>query len=395
MQSAEARQRQNKAAELQRSILSTDAEIRKCRDKLQSLKRAHAPSSNQQANKKRLPTEVCQVLCELRDSLRTKMKEVATLKRDKQKLVGVVDKTAVDEEKAVQKVAETSVLFVPAANFMKYDPAVVAKQRLEHAKAELASVHSVIDTQMQHMNRAFESAARKTELDKELLLLQHEVVRKKDDLRHVTEECLSMTRIWDRKKLCLARAPKPLDPMEVLQMDMQREVAYDALNKQEGAAVAAKESIAYRANLLCQLERQLKVTSDGIQTYLDALSSSSSSAPSPADDGRENDSNNNNNDKPVRATALASIRQKISALNARDRQVDETLKTVDQDVCDLEYKVKVMLRATGTLEKERNRLLRQHEKHLGKLQQSIDEQATMARQLIDDERSRSVSQQVA
>lgn len=405
MQSVEARQRQNKAAELQRNITTTDAEIRKCREKLHALKRARPPTGHNLVNKKRLPTEVSQVLCQLRDSLRTKMKEVAALKKEKSKIIGIVDKTAEDEEKTVQKVAETSILYVPSAQFMKYDPAVVAKQRLDHAKTELASVHSVIDAQMQHMNKAFETAARKAELDRELLVLQEEIQKKKEDLYQVNEECASMKRVYDRKKLCLARAPAPLDPMEVLQLDQQREVSYDSLNKQESAAVAAKESIAYRANLLCQLERQLKVMSDGVQSYLDALSSS---VPNSARENTSTSEDNNNQqqqesqsqqpqqqeeekNKPVRATALASIRQKISALNNRDQQLDEELKKTDVEVSELEYKVKVMVRATETRDKERNRLLRQHEKHIGKLQQSIDDQAAMARQLIDEERSRSVS----
>jgi hypothetical protein len=393
MDTVETRQRQNRVAELQRLILSTDAEIRKSRDKLNALKRAHAPQSGK-ANKTRLPTEVCQVLCELRDSLKTKMKEVAVLKKNKAKLIGFVDKTAEDEEKNVQKVAEASVQYIATAQFMKYDPSVVAKQRLEHARAELEAIHKVIESQMQHMNRAFDTAARKCELDKEFLMLQQEIQKKKDDLYQINEECNSMNRIYNRKKLCLNRAPKPLEPMEVLQLDMQKEVAYDALSKQETAAVAAKESIAYRANLLCQLERQLKVMSDGIQLYLDMLSANDQSSNASGLSEQLGGEKEKEVPPPVRATTLTALRQKIAALNARDAQLDEQLKQVDGDVSDLEYRVKVMNRATGSLEKERNRLLRQHEKHIGKLQQSMGEQAEMARKLIEEERSRSVSQVV-
>lgn len=413
--------RHTRAAELQRLISGCDAEIRKGREKLNALKRAHAtagtkadapPGAGGAAAKTRLPTEVCQMMCELRDSLKRAMKETAALKKDKAQLIGLVRKTAKDEEKRVQLAEKAKVLYLPSAHFMKPDPAIVAQQRLAHTKNELASVHSVIDAQMKHLTSAFDTAARKCELDKQLMFLSSEVAKKKDSLHNIEQECQSMQRIYNRKKLTVARAPKPMDPMQVLQLDMQKEVAYDALSKQEAAAVAAKESIAYRANLLCQLERTLKVKAEAVQHLLDQMNAADSArGTSSQERGGGGGGGNNSEDgaggarsvsssqqqqqqqqQAVRATTLTNLRQKIAALNAKDQQLDKQLEAVDATVCDLEYRAKVMHRATESLEKERGRLLRQHEKQIASLHASAEEQARMAKALIEDERSRSVSQ---
>jgi hypothetical protein len=410
-------QRQNAASQIQRDILNLDVEIRRARDKLIALKRAHgAPVENQGAKPppqllklgSKLPTEVSQLLCELRDSLRKEMKNTAALKKEKARLLAVLVKTAKAEEKTVQVTAAATAQYVPSAHFNRYDPSVVAMQRLAHTKEELASVHTVIDSQMKHMSRAFDTAAKKCELDKELMLLSLEVQKKKDTLQHLSEECQSIQRVWTRKKLSLARAPKPMDPMTVLQLDMQKEVAYDSLQKQESAAVAAKESIAYRANLLCQLERVLKVKAEAVEYILAQMEdpaaaaaigvSSSSRGNSQSQERAESTTAGagaaaaSGGAASVRATTLTTIRNKIAALNKRDAALDEQLNAIDAQVSDSEYRAKVMVRSTESLEKERGRLLRQHDKQIAALHASAETQASMARALIDDERSRSVSQ---
>ena len=94
----------------------------------------------------------------------------------------------------------------------------------------------------------------------------------------------------------------------------------------------------------------------------------------------------------VRATTLTSLRHKIEALNARDKVLDEQMGSLDNSVWTLrEFRAKVIDRATHSLENERARGRRQHERHVATLQ-SMLEQANVAQTIIDEERSRSVSQ---